>query len=146
MKKSASIIKTKSNYWIYSQSKTTDGVWIASVPFFKSPLNVLFSELIEKLFSALDKSGNVVPHPKDLKLFDEFFSKNLEIKSKKAFYSGAKCCEVAQDNDEISLLPTINIGNKGRFDHLPSSEIVVSCLDDNQVIYDAVQEAFDKCG
>jgi hypothetical protein len=146
MKKSASIIKTKSNYWIYSQSKSTDGVWIASNPFFKMPLDVLSSEFTTKLFNALDKSGNVIPHPKDLKLFDEIFSKNLEIKSKKAFYSGAKCCEVSQNNNNIFLLPTNNVGNKGRFDHLPSLEIIISSLNGDQAIYDAIQEAFARSG
>jgi hypothetical protein len=143
-KKSASIIKTTSNYWIYSQSKTTVGLRIASPPFIKMALDVEPEQLVNNLFIALDKSGNIVPHPKDWKASEKEFNKNLEIKTKKAFYMGSKCCGVSEQDNTIVLSPTVRVGNMGSFIHSPESDVNVSRSESADKIFEAIQEAFER--
>jgi len=144
--KSASITKNKTHYWIVSQSKTKDGVWIATLPFIKLDLGVSPNELIEKLFIALNCSKQNVPHPKDWKAFDNFFLNSLETKSFKDFYKNALLCEVSENENIISCLPTKNVGGKGRFDHLPELEVKVSAEASSEEIYHTLDVAFSKCG
>jgi hypothetical protein len=143
-KKSTSIIKTTSNYWIYSESKSTVGGWIASPPFIKMPLDVAPAELVKSLFTALEESGGVVPYPKDWKAFEKEFHENLEIKTKKAFYMGSKCCGVSEQDNTLVLTPMVRVGNMGSFIHSPESDVSVSRSESPEKIFEAIQEAFER--
>jgi len=143
-KKSASIIKTTTNYWIHSQSKTTVGLGIASPPFIKMALDVTPEQLVSNLLIALEKSGGIVPHPKDWKASEKEFNKNLEIKTKKAFYAGSKCCGVSEQDNTIVLSPTERVGNMGSFIHSPESDVSISRFESPEKIFEAVQEVFER--
>jgi hypothetical protein len=143
-KKRAFIIKTNTNYWIHSQSKTTTGIGIASPPFIKMTLDVVPEQLVNNLFIALEKSGNIVPYPKDWKAFKNEFNKNLEIKTAKSFYMGAKCCGVSDVDNSIVLMPMERVDNRGTFYHLPESELNVSRSESAEKIFEAIQETFDR--
>jgi len=142
--KSASIIKTTSNYWIYSESKSTVGGWIASPPFIKMAIDVAPEKLINNLFIALEKSGGVVPHPKDWKAFQKELHKNLEIKTAKAFYMGAKSCWVSEKDNMLILTPMERIGNVGSFIESPELDVNVSRSESAEKIFEAIQDAFER--
>jgi len=132
-KKSASIIKTTSNYWIYSQSKTTVGLGVASPPFIKMALDVAPEQLVNNLFIALDKSGNIVPHPKDWKASEKEFH-----------YMGSKCSGVSEHDNTIVLTPMERVGNMGAFIHSPALDINVSRSESVEKIFEAIKEVFER--
>lgn len=143
--KNISITKTKTHYWIYPLSTTTEGLLIATDPFIKLDLNISEAELINTLQLAFDNCKANISPPKDWGIFNKEFVNKLETKSLKNFYKEAILCEVFKTDVVMGFLPTLNVNGKGEFDHLTNFEIKISTSASNFEILSALKKAFDNC-
>jgi hypothetical protein len=101
-------------WFLHSDSKTTDGVWIASAPFLYSDSNP--ESLGEIVVKTLLGSSEDVPHPTN---WSKVFSPMLDLsgcKSWNAFTKGASLVSIEMDGASISLTPYRNLGPKEGFE------------------------------
>jgi hypothetical protein len=145
MKKIATITRNKKCYRISSYSQTVDGFWIALPPFVKLDLNIEPKILVENLLDVLSLSKINVPHPKDWEAFNQEMLKNMEVKSLTDMYKDSIECNISIKGELFTFLPTKRYGNKGRFDHLNNLEIKIPVTSANEEIYEALQQALNRC-
>src|SRR3989338_4755350 len=99
---------------VHPSSRTTEGVWILSIPCVRLPTDCSDAELGEARQSALEGSKASVPHPTQWNGVLEPLLKVADVGAWKTFAKSAVCVEVEQEADGLNLIPTINRGiNEG---------------------------------
>lgn len=145
--KNATVNRRKGIFYISSSSLSTDGVWLATQPYFKIEGNFAINQLGESIVNALQGSKQNVPHPTDFRNFGKDFLLAMGLKSfsqiqdKHTFH-----CSVTEDNGIISITPSKNKGDNKGFSYLAKSEaILISKSESPESIGNALLQAFAKC-
>lgn len=108
-----SAYRLRDRYFVYPESKTTAGVWLATGPFASAPLDAAPKALGELISAALGMSRAGIPHPSS---WVGLAQPRLEAAGKKSeadFIRGAQLVCVAAEPPELTLHATHNGGGKG---------------------------------
>ena len=111
--KRTSAYRLRDRFFVYPESKTSAGVWLATGPFTSAPLDAAPHALGDLIATALEMSLAGVPHPSSwvglAKPRLEAAGKNSEAD----FMRGAQLVCVAAEPPELTLHATHNGGAKG---------------------------------
>ncbi len=111
--KRMSAFRLRDRFFVYPESKTSAGVWLATGPFTSAPLDAAPEALGELIATALEGSLAGVPHPSS---WIGLAQPRLEAAGKKSeadFMRGAQLVCVAAEPPELTLHATHNGGGKG---------------------------------
>jgi hypothetical protein len=138
----------KDRWLIHPASKTTSGIFIASVPFQTIPVDADSAVIGGAVRAALAASLDGVPHPTDWKGISSPRLAAAGVKTEATFQRTSKLVSITRTGAEIVLVPTSNGGasgeNKG-FHNIDDCAIVVniSCSDESLGLM--VHDALAKC-
>ncbi|MFK0693152.1 hypothetical protein ACFX5Q_34215 [Mesorhizobium sp. IMUNJ 23033] len=140
--KSATAYERNETLFIFSQSKTTMGLWIEERPTLVVQKNDV-DEIRTAVLNCLHLSKDGVPHPRqeDWPKLNKEFAESLGVKSFSTFAKTAKCVNITQDGGIIRLVPTQNGGTKFGFTPLEDKTRILRETDDG--LGAAVIFAFD---
>lgn len=108
--KRVTVYQRRGQFLIHPSSRTTDGVWLLSLPCLAATEDTDDATLGELVDNLLSQSQENVPHPKQWGKVLQPLLKAAGATSWKAFISGTTCIEVELNADEVSVLPTENLG------------------------------------
>ncbi len=91
--------------YLFCQSETVFGVWIACEPMLKISRNITHSLLGEAVINTLDFSQSRIPHPDNLQPTDMEFLKFIGFKRWRAFARKAFCISVTFDGTDVEVTP-----------------------------------------
>lgn len=114
----ATIYQRNNIFFIHASSKTEAGFWILSEPAIKIEAESSPEVLEQAIASALKASKENIDQPKS---FDGIFEPILRlagVRSWSIFAKNAKCVEVEEGREIITLIPTKNLGIKAGFEPL----------------------------
>jgi hypothetical protein len=121
-------------------SKTTKGFLIAWEPVVITGEDD--AELGRKVLWALSQSTVNVPHPESWVGRSSAVAKAAGVRSYEAFANLAKCVMIAQNDGEVVLTPTRNVGPRKRFLDLKTK---IRCQPEEEEVTKALKTAFDAC-
>lgn len=145
MMQAAGVYRKDDAYYISSSSKTTVGVWIATVPFLKVEANSTPSTKGEAVLQALDASHHGVPHPINWTELGCPLLKLAGVRSWAAFMKRAKCLDVEADGEKLRLVPYRNLGPKEGFEPILDRAVELSLPSSPDRIGLALEEAMGLC-
>ncbi len=118
---SAAAYRRSGRWYFHSESKTTDGVWIASQPFLSSDQESINVGDCAKQALAMSTEG--VGHPTE---WSGLFTPMLDlagVKSWSTFSRGAELVGIEMEGNLIKLIPHRNLGPKEGFEPVVSDAI-----------------------
>ena len=108
--KHVSIYERNGEFYIQADSTTTVGLWVADGDCYTISVDSDYDEIGKYLFVALNNSRADIPHPTELKEWNNLtvpLLKAAKVKSWSTFSKGTKLIQVNMDND-IRISPTEN--------------------------------------
>lgn len=129
--RSAITYRRDGRIYVLSQSKTVDGLWLATAPKFEVE-ETDAPEVGRALLRCLSQSRTGIPHPKreDWPTLDRQLVEFLGVKSIKAFERSALCATVSQAaGGLVTLTPTARDSKNGGFVGLSEKSIMVEGSD-----------------
>ena len=129
MNTAAHAYKRPDGFYFSSSSLTTDGVWLASPPYLKLPLDCAPAALGDAVIQVIQASRTTprVPHPDN---WDEFerdcpLLQLAGVPSWNAFEKNAKSCGLQSDGEGIQMSPQRSAGRNQGFVGIPDAEVDV---------------------
>lgn len=123
--KRATVYLSKGKLFLHASSRTTDGVWIASEPFSIVDLDVSDADLGQAILSTLRGSQAGVSHPRTWTGLLEPLLTLANVRSWGAFARRASCVEIEEDDSNVSVIPTQNLGANDGFQAEPARAVVI---------------------
>jgi hypothetical protein len=142
---SATVFKLRDVLYLHSESKTTDGVWIASGPFLK--ITNSKSVLGEAALTVLQASKTSIPHPKPEE-WGGIIAPVLQlagVKSWSKFVKDASSADLKVEGDRLKIIPNRNLGHKDGFEPIREKAIELPFPCSSHEIGAAVDEALARC-
>lgn len=114
--KAASIYMRDNHLFIFTQSRTTTGLWIEEGPVVTVPVTAV-GKIGDVARDRLSASKDGVRHPtqEEWPERDRAFAKALGARSFGTFTKGAKCLNLRIDGERIVIVPTNNEGRRRGF-------------------------------
>jgi hypothetical protein len=129
--KRATAYKRGDRILLHASSKTIDGVWVLTAPVLTEDRNNSV-RLGKAVLDALDGSKEGIDHPTSWTgVFDPVL-RLAGVKSWNAFTRSAKCVEIEFGTNQVTFVPTKNLGPKDGFEPL-STEVRTSPPECNAV-------------
>ena len=124
--KRATIYRRKAQFYVHASSRTMDGVWILTEPCLCLDQESSDRELGEAVQQALDSSRSGIPHPRSWKGLLDPLLKQAGVKSWNTFSKTALCVEIEEEDGQVSIVPTENLGVEDGYQADPSRAAVVA--------------------
>jgi hypothetical protein len=141
----ATACKRKDAWYFHSDSRTTDGVWVATEPFLKLAPDASPASIGKTVLSVLEASQTDVPHPKDWNAVYYPIPEMAGVKSWTTFMKGSMLLTIEADGGVLVITPTKNLGPKEG--HVPFENRVLRLpeISAPDVIGAAIQDAIAQC-
>lgn len=133
---------------IYPESRTTNGLWIATEPYLFLDLPAEYKIIGESISHSLDSSVQNLPVPHDYRQLSKKIAQAAKITSYRKLVQSSMYCQVIEEQGGISIIPTHNGGTKGDtkgFHSRPENKIVVERDKNTELIGAALLKGFDDC-
>jgi hypothetical protein len=108
--KRATIYRREDGFFVHASSRTTDGVWILDDPCLKVEEDAGDNSVGTAIRAALDGSRSGIAHPRTWTGLLESLFRLARVKSWATFAKTAKCAEIEEEGDAITVTPAINLG------------------------------------
>lgn len=148
MNKRASAYKLRDRFLVHTDQITTAGVWLAAPKYVSLRLDTPAQEVGKALLSALEDSGQTVPHPTQWAGLSKPRLDAAGVKSEAAFHKGTQLVTVLRSQMETEIRPTRNGGVSGEnrgFHDLPNATIRLSNHSSALEVGQAIIAAFASC-
>jgi hypothetical protein len=148
MNKRASAYKLRDRFLVQTDQITTAGVWLAAPEYVCLGLDSPAEEIGKAFLSALEDSGQIVPHPTKWAGLAKPRLDAAGVKSEAAFQKGTQLVTVLRSQMETEIQPTRNGGASGDnrgFHDLPNKTIRLSNQASALEVGQAIIAAFASC-
>lgn len=142
----ASIYERRGALFIRGSAKTDTGLWIEKGPCTTLPSSAAPSELGQAARDALDRSGEIIPHPTVWKSVDEDnpILEQAGIRRWSTFRKGARVVGLSLYDGKLALTPSENEGSEG-FAHLDDDALYLPPDADPAELGAAIKQALKRC-
>jgi hypothetical protein len=140
--KAATVFKRGDVFYVHSESKTTEGVWIATPPFTEIRAEATASAKGDAVRDALDASKESVPHPTSHGGVVDRLLELAGVKSWAVFASNSACVTVEFDGEQLRLIPNRNFGPTGAFEPILANAANVRPQATPDELWTAIEERF----
>ena len=120
----ATAYRTEDAFVLHAESRTTDGVWIATEPYMRLSVGCSSSELGEGMLAVLAASRSDVEHPTDWKGLLKPLLKVAGLRSWRSLARVARCVSVEASSEGITFVPSENLGP--REGHAPRTDLALT--------------------
>jgi hypothetical protein len=147
VKKMASIQRLGDGIYLYPNSTTTAGVWIAHGPYARLGVADPAASKGEAALRALASSTQGIPHPTDWKLVGVELLKLAGVRSWRAFDRNANSVGLELNESNLCVLPYENRMADRRC-HVPRHDLAIELpLDASaEQVGEAIERALELCG
>jgi hypothetical protein len=140
----ATAYRTKDAFVVHAESRTTDGVWIATEPYIRLRMGCSLDELGEAVLAALAASRSEVAHPTDWKGVLKPLVKVAGLKSWSSLARVARCVGVEASSEGIAFVPSENLGPREGFAPRTDLALLVSRAAGAAALGRALSEAIEQ--
>jgi hypothetical protein len=124
-RKLATVYRRKQTLFTHPSSLTTDGVWILTGPVLKLDEGATDADIGSAVQACLDQSRTNVQHPTEWGELLKPLLKEAGVKSWAKFVDGTSCVVIESGNGKMSVVPTVNLGSDGGFEHQPAGSLTM---------------------
>lgn len=140
----ATAYRRPEGYYVHSNSQTTCGVWVATEPFIKIPVDAPIDQLGKAIEEALERSKIGMAHPSDWSAIEYPLPELAGVKTWAAFMKHAKCANIKDVDNHIEFIPNKNLGPEKGFEQIEEETIAVPIVVNRQV-GPTLLDAFERC-
>jgi hypothetical protein len=143
--KAATAYKKGNALYLQSLSRTTAGVWIATVPFVKVEMGSTPSAKGETVIKLLNASQDGAPHPTHWSGLIAPLLELAGVKSWASFMKNAISLNLEAEGERLTIIPSRNLGSKEGFEPVPENAIMVPFSSPPDQIGEALDKALASC-